>query len=98
LTLNETSTTKLTSLSSTDTKEIATRVGLKIEHLAVSPSGQANLALRGQLGQAYLLEMSIDLIHWQILATGALPSARFLFVDQTAARSDRRFYRVSTAR
>jgi len=70
---------------------------VEIEHLAVSPGGPAQLTLRGQPGQTYLLEMSTDLIHWQVLESGALPNARSVFVDKTATGSDRRFYRVSTA-
>jgi hypothetical protein len=67
---------------------------VEIEHVEVSRSGQARFTLSGQLGQAYLLEKST---HWQMLAASPVPSARFVLVDQTAAQSDCRFYRVRTA-
>jgi len=70
---------------------------VEIEHLATSPGGQAQLTLSGQPGQTYLLEMSTDLIHWQVLESGALQGARYVFVDKTATGSDHRFYRVITA-
>jgi hypothetical protein len=70
---------------------------VEIEHLALTPGGLAQLTLRGQPGQAYFLETSTDLIHWQVLESGALPNARLVFVDKTAIGSDRRFYRARTA-
>jgi hypothetical protein len=84
--------------SATNSKVLDFTSDLEIEQLTVSSGGQVRFVLRGQFGQAYLLEISTDLIHWQVLATGALPSARFVLVDQSSAPSDRRFYRVSKSR
>jgi hypothetical protein len=98
LTVNVKSTITPTSMSVTNSKGDIISAQVEIEHLAASPDGQVRIALRGHPGQAYLLEMSTDLIHWQVLETSALPNARFVFVDQSAAGSGRRFYRLRTAR
>jgi hypothetical protein len=87
----------LTNPSVTNSEAIATRVQVEIEHLAQPSGGQAQLTLRGQPGQAYLLEISTDLIHWQLLKSGAMPNAPFVFVDETANQSSVRFYRVRAA-
>ncbi len=84
--------------STTHSKAMPYLSRVEIDQLAVSPGGQVHLSLRGQIGQPYLLEMSTDLIRWQVLATGALPSARFLLMDPNSPPSDRRFYRVSSPR
>jgi GH24 family phage-related lysozyme (muramidase) len=98
LTLSKTSATKPAGFSSTHAKAIAIPAGVEIEHVAVSPGGQAELALRGQPGQSYLLERSEDLIHWQVLAAGSFASAHVVFVDQTVDQSGCRYYRVRAAR
>jgi hypothetical protein len=84
--------------SATNSKAMDFTSGPEIERLAVSSSGQVLLDLRGQIGQEYLLEMSTDLIRWQVLASGAVPTAQFPLMDETSAASDRRFYRVSAPR
>jgi len=84
--------------SVTNSKAVTIPAHVEIERLAVSPGGQVQLTLSGQPGQAYLLEMSTDLIHWQALKTGLLPNAPFVFVDPSAAGSSHRYYRVSAAR
>jgi hypothetical protein len=71
-------------------------VVVEIENLTVLPDRQVQLTLTGQPGQAYVLEMSPDLINWQVLQTNTLADANTVFVDQTATQADRRFYRVST--
>ena len=83
--------------SATNSKAMDFSSGVEIEKLAVSSSGQVLLDLKGQIGQTYLLEMSTDLVRWQVLASGAVPIAQFVLMDETSAPSDRRFYRVSTA-
>jgi hypothetical protein len=83
--------------STTNPKAMAFFFPVEIDQLAVSPGGQVRLSLKGQTGQTYFVEISTDLIHWQVLAKGALPSARFSLMDPASAPSNRRFYRVSTA-
>jgi hypothetical protein len=68
---------------------------MEIEHLSMSPGGPPQLTLSGQPGQAFLLEMSTDLLHWKLLEAGTLADTSFLFVDRTATQSNCRFYRVS---
>ncbi len=83
--------------SATNSKATDFSSPLEIEKLAVSSSGQVLLDLRGQIGQTYLLETSMDLIRWQVLASGAVAASRFVLMDETSAPSERRFYRVSAA-
>jgi hypothetical protein len=97
LTVNVKSGPTPASMSVTNSKAVTFPPQVEIEHLAVLPGGQAQLTLRGQPGQACLLEVSTDLTHWQVLQTCHVPTARFVFVDQSATGSVRRFYRVSTA-
>jgi hypothetical protein len=72
-------------------------VVVEIEDLTVLPGRQVQLTLAGQPGQAYVLEMSADLVRWQPLQTNTLANASFVFLDKTATQADHRFYRVSTA-
>jgi len=65
-------------------------VVVEIENLTVLPDRQVQLTLTGQPGQAYVLEMSPDLINWQVLQTNTLADANTVFVDQTATQADRR--------
>jgi hypothetical protein len=82
----------------TNSQAVAISNRVEIEHLTMSPRGPAQFFLTGQPNQAYVLEMSTDLIHWRVLATGALPAGRFEFEDASATGADSRFYRVSTGR
>jgi hypothetical protein len=87
-----------TGMSVNNSETIAISATVKIENPTVLPNGQVRFLLRGLAGQSYVLEMSLDLIHWQVLATGALSSERYPFVDQSASGAGRRFYRVSAGR
>lgn len=57
-------------------------------------SGAFQVRLRGVDGQAFRLEVSEDLIGWNLLTTDSLIGAAMDYVDESATNLTRRFYRV----
>jgi subtilisin-like proprotein convertase family protein len=70
---------------------------LTIRSLVVLAGGQVQLQISGQAGQGYRLLSSTDLIDWQVVHTGNVPSEQFIIVDPAEATSDRRWYRIQPA-
>jgi hypothetical protein len=54
-----------------------------------------DLAVVGQVGQPFTLEVSDDLRSWDRLVSAQLSGPAFHFLDQNAAAFDRRFYRIT---
>lgn len=56
--------------------------------------GELRLSLSGDVGRAYFVEASVDLVTWTLLITFVSDSATTKFVDPQAQDTQRRFYRT----
>jgi hypothetical protein len=58
------------------------------------PGTGASITLNGIPGEVYELQMSADLLHWQVLATLTNVNSASTTLDAAAANLDSRFYRA----
>ncbi len=63
--------------------------------LIILPGGLPQLSLAGQVGAAYVIQYSADLLSWTGLVTNVLAAPNALFVDSSPPSSGSRFYRIA---
>ncbi|MGA2747480.1 MAG: MBG domain-containing protein, partial [Verrucomicrobiota bacterium] len=94
LTVSSTSQKAAGALAASSTAQIVVNSSVSITAVALLPSGQIQISLSGQAGQAYVLDASSDLMNWTPFATNTLSQASDTYVDQVLPSTMARFYRV----
>jgi hypothetical protein len=65
-----------------------------LETVGLRADGQFELIVHGERGLTYAIEVSEDLVAWEVLATRRLDNGFWQFLDNTAPNYSRSFYRV----
>ena len=64
------------------------------------PDGNVSLTLNGNIGQAYSVHVSTNVLKalasWTVLSSGTIPSVPFVYSDLTATNFPQRFYIISS--
>ena len=64
------------------------------------PDGNVSLTLNGNIGQAYSVHVSTNVLkalaNWTVLSSGTIPSVPFVYNDLTATNFPQRFYIISS--
>ena len=81
-------------LATGSTAQTVVASSVSITAVALLPSGQIQISLSGQAGQAYVLDASSDLMNWTPFVTNTLSQASDTYLDLVLPSTVDWFYRV----